>query len=189
MQAKECRKRILALKEWRTLNGLSIEDCVRMFPDGFPSDTTIRRIFAKGGEEKSFRESTIAAIELSCLGKVYMPEIKIPVEDVVRAQEDTAKRFADENRLLRQTVEKQAHIINALLRIGIACLLFFGGIALYDYFTHSTGFWNTDSYPIWIAKVAFLLCLFGLLLWFFLRLRAIKARFAAEEAELSEGKL
>ena len=188
MQARNCRERVLNLKKWRMENGKTIAECIELCGD-FPSEKTVEKVFLKGSEEKSFRESTIAAIELACLGKVYSPEIKIPVEDVIRAQEETAKRFADENRLLRQTVEKQAHIIDALLKIGIACLVFFGGIALYDYFTHSTGFWNTDSYPIWIAKVAFLLCLFGLLLWFFIRLRAIKARFAAEEAEISEAKL
>lgn len=186
MQAKECKKRILHLKEWRTLNNFTIEDVVRMFPDGFPSDTTIRRIFSKGGEDKSFRESTIAALELTLLGKVYSPEIKIPVMDVVKAQEDTAKRFADENKLLRRTVEQQAEIIRALVRVGLLCVVFFSGIALYDFLSHSTGFWGTNSSGVWIIKVAFIVCVAAALAERIYALRKLRAKFEAEEQAAAE---
>lgn len=189
MQAKECKARILALKEWRSLNGFSIEDVVRLFPDGWPSDTTIRRIFGKGGEEKSFRESTIAALELALLGKVYAPEIKIPVVDVVKAQEDTAKRLSDDNRRLMQTVRKQKHIIISLLMLVGCCVVFFGGIALYDFVTNGTGFWNSHSWPIWIAKVAFLMCVSAVVLHYFLAMRKLEAAFLAEEKAAAEAAL
>lgn len=185
MQARNCRERILSLKQWRLDKGLTVDQCAELCGD-FPSEYTVRKIFAKGSEDKTFRESTVAAVELACLGHVYEPALKIPVEDVVRAQEDTARRFAQEVRALRHTVERQAHLIHSLLSICVISVLFFGGIALYDFFSHSTGFWNTDSYPIWIAKVAFLLYLaFALVRWFVV-LRRIKARFAAEEQAAAE---
>ena len=188
MQARNCRERILALKEWRLAQGKTVDQCIELCGD-FPSDTTVKRIFAKGSEDKTYRESTIAAIELACLGRVYEPSIKIPVEDVVRAQEDTAKRFADENRLLRYTVERQAHIIKALGRVVLACILFFGAIAFYDLFTKAGGFWNANTYPVWIAKVAFLLCVIGSLAWSTYKIQKLKAQFEAEEAQITEGKL
>ena len=188
MQARNCRERILALKQWRMDNGKTIEQCIEMCGD-FPSDTTITRIFTKGGEDKTFRESTIAAIELALLGKVYSPEIKIPVEDVVRAQEDTAKRFADENRMLHQTVRRQAVIIRTLVRLGIVCIAFFSGVALYDFFNHSAGFWNTDSSGVWIAKVAFLVVVAVVLVERVVALRKLKAQFEAEEAQIAEAKV
>ena len=186
MQAKECKRRILRLKEWRTLNSLSIEDVVRMFPDGFPSDTTIRRIFSKGGEDKSFRESTIAALELTLLGKVYAPEIKIPVMDVVKAQEDTAKRFADENKRLRRTVEQQAEIIRTLVFMALICIAFFSGVALYDFLSHSTGFWGTNSSGVWIIKVAFIVCVAAALAERIYALRKLRAKFESEEQAAAE---
>lgn len=189
MQARECEKRIINLKNWRVQNGLSIEDVVRLFPDGFPSDTTIRRIFSKGGEQKSFRESTIAAIELTLLGKVYAPEIKIPVVDVVRAQEDTAKRLSDEYRRLDKAVRKQKHIISSLLMLVCCCIIFFGGVAIFDFATNGTGFWNSHSWPVWVAKVAFLVCVAAVGLHYFFAMRRLEAKFKAEEAAAAEAAL
>lgn len=188
MQARNCRERILALKQWRMDNGKTIDQCIEMCGD-FPSDTTITRILTKGGEDKTFRESTIAAIELALIGKVYEPSIKIPVEDVVHAQEDTAKRWADENRMLRRTVLRQAEIIRTLVRLGTVCLLFFSGVALYDFFSHSSGFWNTDSSGVWIAKVAFLVVVALVLIERVVALRKLNAQFEAEEAQIAEGKV
>ena len=185
MQARNCRERILALKQWRMDNGKTIDQCIELCGD-FPSDTTITRIFTKGGEDKTFRESTIAAIELALLGKVYEAAIKIPVEDVVRAQEDTAKRFADENRMLRRTVEQQSEIIRALVRVGLLCVVFFSGIALYDFLSHSTGFWGTNSSGVWIIKVAFIVCVAAALAERIYALRKLKAKFESEEQAAAE---
>lgn len=185
MQARNCRERILALKQWRMDNGKTIDQCIELCGD-FPSDTTITRIFTKGGEDKTFRESTIAAIELALLGKVYSPEIKIPVEDVVRAQEDTAKRFADENRMLHHTVRRQAEIIRTLVRLGTVCLAFFSGVALYDFFSHSAGFWNTDSSGVWVAKVVFIIVVALLLIERVYALHKLKAKFESEEQAAAE---
>ena len=185
MQARNCRERILALKQWRMDNGKTIDQCIELCGD-FPSDTTITRIFTKGGEDKTFRESTIAAIELALLGKVYEAAIKIPVEDVVRAQEDTAKRFADENRMLHQTVEQQAEIIRALVRVGLLCVVFFSGIALYDFLSHSTGFWGTNSSGVWIIKVAFIVCVAAALAERIYALRKLRAKYESEEQAAAE---
>lgn len=189
MQAKDCRIRILNLKQFRLDKGLTIEQCVEMCGN-YPSEWTVRKFFTKGSEDKAtFKESTVAAIELALIGKVYEPNIKIPVVDVTRTLEDAVTPLANENRLLRYTVDRQAHIIKTLSRMVLACLVFFGSIALYDYFSHSTGFWNTDSYFVWIIKVAFLLCILGSMLWSFVKLKALKKRFDAEEKQLSEGGL
>ena len=78
MQARNCRERILALKQWRVDNGHTVDYCVELC-GGVPSDSTVSKVFYKGSENKTFRETTIAAIELKCLGRVYEPNIKIPV--------------------------------------------------------------------------------------------------------------
>ena len=50
MQARNCRERILALKEWRMAQGKTVDQCVELCGD-FPSDTTVKRIFGKGSED------------------------------------------------------------------------------------------------------------------------------------------
>ena len=72
---------------------MTVDQCIELCGD-FPSDSTIRKVFAKGSEDKpSFRESTIAAIELAIIGRVYEPEIAIPVEDVIRAEKEYAENY------------------------------------------------------------------------------------------------
>lgn len=180
MQARDCRQRIIALKEWRMHHGKTIDECIEICGN-YPADATIRRMLGKGGEDKTFRESTVAAVELALMGKVYEPEIKIPVMDVVRAQEATAKQFAAENRQLRYQVQRQSHIITGLLALALCSLIFFGGIAIYDFCTNGTGFWNSDASWIWVVKVSFLICVALVLLRLFVKIRQLNAQFAAEE--------
>ena len=182
MQARNCRERVLNLKKWRMENGKTIAECIELCGD-FPSDKTVEKVFLKGSEEKSFRESTIAAIELACLGKVYMPEIKIPVEDVIRGLEDTAKRWATENRRLRYAVERQAHIISGLMRLCIIAVLLFGCIAVYDLISHNVGFWGSDLYWVWIIKAAFLIYAGGGIVKRGLLIKKLKAKFDEEEKQ------
>ena len=181
MQARNCRERVLNLKKWRMENGKTIAECIELCGD-FPSDKTVEKVFLKGSEEKSFRESTIAAIELACLGKVYSPEIKIPVEDVIRAQEETAKRFADENRRLRQTVEKQKHMITGLVRLCLIAVLLMISIGIYDFITPGVGFWGSHLSWVFVLKIAFGLFALTVVIRRILLLRKLKARFAEEEA-------
>lgn len=176
MQARNCRERILSLKQWRYEHGKTIDQCIEIC-GGYPSDTTISRIFGKGGEDKTFRESTIAAVELALTGKVYEPETPIPVELAVKAQVDTAKTYASEIRALEYQVKKQAHIINSLFALVVCCLVFFGSVALYDFLTHGTGFWNTDSSWVWFGKVAFLFCVAAVVLRLFFAIKKLKAEY------------
>ena len=186
MQAKNCRERILNLKQWRIDNALTVDECIERCGD-YPSEWTIRKVFAKGSEDKAtFKESTIASVEKALLGKVYEPEIKIPIEDVTRTLEDAVKPLADENRLLRRTVEQQAEIIRTLVHVGLLCVFFFSGIALYDFVSHSTGFWNTDSSGVWVAKVVFIIVVALLLIERVYALHKLKAKFESEEQAAAE---
>lgn len=185
MQARNCEERVLNLQKWRIEKAVPISCCIELC-NGVPSDRTVTNVFVKGGEKRSYKESTIAAIEKACLGYVYDSAIKIPVEDVIRTQEDTVALYFAEVRKLRQTVERQAEIIRTLLCIGIICVFFFSCVALYDFLSHSTGFWATDSYGVWIVKVAFLAVITVLLSERIYALRKLKAKFLAEEQAAAE---
>ena len=185
MQARNCRERILALKQWRMDNGKTIDQCIELCGD-FPSDTTITRIFTKGGEDKTFRESTIAAIELALLGKVYEPAIKIPVEDVVRAQEDTAKRFADENRLLHRTVEQQKHILNSLVKLCSVAVLLIISIGIYDFNTPGVGFWGSHVSWVFVLKIAFGIYAAAVIIRSIIIGRNLKKKYKEEEKLLKQ---
>ena len=185
MNARNSKERILALKQWRIDEAKTVDECISLC-GAYPSDTTIRRIFAKGSEDKPFKESSIAAVELALIGKVYKPDIVIPVEEVVRGQEAAAIHYQSEIRRLRHTVERQAEIIRTLLRIGVICVLFFSSIALYDYLNHHTGFWNTNSSSVWIIKVSFLACITCLLGERVYALHKLKLKFRAEEQAAAE---
>lgn len=185
MQAKNCKERILKLKAWRIDKGLTVDQCVELCGD-YPSGSTIRKVFAKGSEEKSFRESTIAAIELALLGKVYEPDIKIPVEDVARTLEEATKPLAEENRALRYQVQRQTKISSGLLRLCFTAVLLFGAIAFYDLRIDNAGFWGSKVYWVWIIKAVFLLYAAAVVLGCALALRKLKAEFVKGCAKQEE---
>lgn len=185
MQARNCRERVLNLKAWRMETGKTIAECIELCGD-FPSDKTVEKVFLKGSEEKSFRESTIAAIELACLGKVYEPEIKIPVEDVIRGLEDTAKRWADENRLLRHTVEQQKHMIIGLVRLCLIAVLLMISIGVYDFITPGVGFWGSHLSWVFVLKIAFGLVALAVVIRRIVLIYRLKADFEAEEKKNAE---
>lgn len=156
MQAKNCKERILKLKEWRIEQGLTVDRCIELCGD-FPSESTIRKIFAKGSEEKiSYRESTIAAIEQACLGQAYMPEITIPLEDVIEAQQETAAeaerlRHIQELKIAQQKAKLHVCYIMLALLFGFDIV-----ILLYDVTHLNTGFFNANSIFVWCVQVVFL---------------------------------
>lgn len=147
----------------------------------YPSGSTIRKVFAKGSEDKSFRESTIAAIELALLGKVYEPDIKIPVEDVARTLEAAVKPLADENRLLQHTVKQQKQIINGLVRLCITAVLLIIAIGIYDFNTPGVGFWGSHLSWVFLLKVAFGIYASVVVIKRIFLLRKLNAEFEAEE--------
>ena len=174
-----CRERILRLKKWRVDNGFTIDQCVERCGE-YPSEWSVRKFFAKGSEDKpSFKESTVAAIELALLGEVYS-NATVLIEDMARSIEDAVKPYAREIRLLRYTVERQAHIINGLFKLCAVAVTFFAGIALYDFFTKSTGFWGTHSSGVWIAKVVFLACTAAVVVERFYALHKLKVHYREE---------
>lgn len=183
MYAKNCRERILRLKKHRIDNGLTVDQCIELC-GGFPSESTTRKIYAKGSEEKAtFKESTIAAVELAVMGEVYSADISIPVEDVARSLADAIQPYAKENRELKYKNDQQSHIIKGLLALCIGCVAFFGGIAFYDFRSHTSGFWGTSSSPVWIVKVLFLLFVAGVIFRQLYALYQLKARFEKEDQE------
>ena len=185
MQAKNCKERILKLKAWRIDKGLTVDQCVELCGD-YPSGSTIRKVFAKGSEDKSFRESTIAAIELALLGKVYEPDIKIPVEDVARTLESAVKPLADENRLLQHTVNQQKQMINGLVRLCITAVLLIISIGIYDFNTPGVGFWGSHLSWVFLLKIAFGIYAAVVVVRHVFLLRKLKADFEAEEKKNAE---
>jgi hypothetical protein len=165
--------------------GKTIAECIELCGD-FPSDKTVEKVFLKGSEEKSFRESTIAAIELACLGKVYSPEIKIPVEDVTRTIEDAVKPLADENRLLKHTVNQHKQMINSLVRLCITAVLLIISIGIYDFNTPGVGFWGSHLSWVFLLKIAFGIYAAVVVIRHVFLLRKLKADFEAEEKKNAE---
>ena len=183
MQAKMCRERILYLKKWRTEKGLTVEQCIAMCGE-YPSEWSIRKFFAKGSEEHpTFKESTVSAIELALLGKVYEPETKMHIEDVARSIEDAVKPYAAEIRLLRYTVERQEQIINGLFRLGAVAVLLIVSIGLYDLTNPEVGFWGSHLYWVSILKFVFCGVAVGIIVKRVHALHKLKLHFRAEIKE------
>ena len=179
MQARNCRERVLNLKAWRMRTGKTIAECVELCGD-YPSDKTVEKVFLKGSEEKSFRESTIAAIELACLGKVYEPEARMPIEDVTRSIETAVKPYAAEIRLLRYTVEQQEQIINGLVRLGVLAVLLMLSIGIYDTINPGVGFWGSHLYWVSILKFIFVAFAVVIIVRRVYALHKLKLHFRAE---------
>lgn len=185
MQARNCKERIAKLKQYRLDKGLTIEQCIELC-GGFPSESTIRKLFSKGGGDKTYRESTIAALELAIIGQVYMPEISIPVEDVIQAQKDLAQAAAEE---LERKTRREALLIDqqkASLRtrdIIIMIMLVFDLIILaYDLSHQGIGFFNTSSSLVWFVQIAFVLCI--AVTWTTYYVRSKKRRKEIEQLEI-----
>ena len=158
MQAKNCKERITRLKEWRINKALTVDQCIELCGD-FPSDSTIRKVFAKGSEDKSsFRESTIAAIELAVMGRVYEPKIAIPVEDVIRAEKEYAENYNAELEKKRLIEQQQKGLLNFCFIIALF-FLFNSVILIYDITVTHIGFFTLDNFFVWIAELVFV---FGL---------------------------
>lgn len=159
MQAKNCRERIIRLKEWRVNKALTVDQCIELCGD-FPSDSTIRKVFAKGSEDKpSFRESTIAAIELAVMGRVYEPKIAIPVEDVIRAEKEYAGNYNAELEKKRLIEQQQKGLLNFCFVIIALFFLFNSVILIYDLAYKHIGFFTVDNVFVWVVELVFV---FGL---------------------------
>ena len=168
MTARDCQKRITALKEWRMNKGYTVEQCIELC-NGFPSDTTVRRIFNTNSGEKTFRESTIAALELALMGKLYNPDISIPVEDVIEAQKETAELAEKQSRIQTLKLEQ----LKAKLRVCyvmLALFFTFNSVILFYDLTHPTlGFFNSPSTKVWYVQFGFLIAVAVTLAVFFVR--------------------
>ena len=153
MQARDCRERVIRLKKWRVDNAKTVEECIELCGD-FPSDSTIKKILGKGGEDKPYRESTIAAIEKALIGEVYNAQIKIPVEDVIKAQKAMAEDFAETKRKQVAVITKQKAEVR--VRDAVICILVIYDIAMliYDRLMDTTGFYNAHSATVWFVQVA-----------------------------------
>lgn len=157
MQAKNCRERILKLKEWRTNKGLTVDRCIELCGD-FPSDSTIRKVFAKGSEEKpSYKESTIAAIELAVMGRVYEPEIAIPVVDVIRAQKENAEKYNAELEKQRIIEDQQKGLLRFCFVIIALFFIFNSVILIYDITVTHIGFFTPENFFVWVAELVFVI--------------------------------
>lgn len=155
MQAKNCKERILRLKDWRIDNGLTVDQCVELCGN-FPSESTVKKFFAKGSEEKSFRESTVAAIEKALLGKVYEPKIAIPVEDVIRAEKEHAEAYNTELEKKRLIEAQQKGLLNFCFIIIGLFFAFNTTILIYDLAYKHIGFFTTENIFVWVLELVFL---------------------------------
>ena len=149
MQARNCSERILNLKKWRLDNGKTVDQCVALF-DGVPSDSTIKKVLGKGSENKSFRESTIAAMELKMMGHVYSPQIAIPVEDVIRAQEAVVRPLVEESKKKSEEIKLRDRLIAVLLFFDAAFLIF-------DLSIKTGGFFNSKTLVVWVIEAVVVL--------------------------------
>lgn len=158
MQAKNCKERIIRLKNRRVERRLTIDQVIELC-GGFPSESTITKFFAKGCEDKSYRESTVAALEIVLFGEVYNAAISIPVEDVVEAQKEAAALAEKQARIQTLNLEQQ----RAKLRVCYVMLaLFFvfdSVILLYDIRHPDLGFFSSPSTLVWYVQLGFLVAL------------------------------
>ena len=181
MTARDCQKRITALKEWRMNKGYTVEQCIELC-NGFPSDTTVRRIFNTNSGEKTFRESTIAALELALMGEVYNPEISIPVEDVIKAQKESAEAAEKTHRMQALQIAQQRANIRVRDFIIIAFALYEAFVIVYDRLNPHIGFYNTNSITVWVVQVTLLVVIGVILSVYILRTR-LRERQMRQEGE------
>jgi hypothetical protein len=149
VQARNCAERIANLKKWRMDNGKTVDECVELF-DGVPSVSTIKKVLGKGSEAKSFRESTIAAMELKMMGHVYSPQIAIPVEDVIRAQEAVVRPLVEASKVKSEEIKLRDRLIAVLLLFDVAILIF-------DLSIKTGGFFNSKTLVVWVIEVVVVL--------------------------------
>lgn len=168
MQARNCAERIASLKKWRMDNAKTVEECVALF-DGFPSDSTVKRVLGKGSEAKSYRESTIAAMELAMLGHVYSPQISIPVEDVIHAQKDAVRPYVEEVRELAGSVAEKSEELKLRDRIIAVLLVFDVIILIYDLTNKTAGFFNSHSAFVWVIEALAVFAVAFIVLYYRLR--------------------
>lgn len=181
MQARECQKRIIALKEWRISKGYTVEQCIDIC-NGVPSDTTVRRIFNTNSETKSFREATLASAELALMGKVYNPDISIPIEDVIKAQKENAEATEKTRRLQALQIAQQRANIRVRDFIIIALVLYEAFIIVYDRLNPHFGFYP-DGVAFWTVKTALFVVIGVILSVYILRTR-LRARQMRQESEI-----
>lgn len=144
MQARDCRQRIIRLKNWRIDNAKTVEQCIELC-GGVPSDGTIKSVFRINSENKTFRETTLAAIELALFGAVYNPNISIPVEAAIHAQEDIVRPLVEENREKSEEIKMRDRLIAVLL-------LFDAAILIFDLSIKTGGFFNSKTLIVWIIE-------------------------------------
>lgn len=144
MQARDCRQRVLRLKQWRIDNAKTVEQCISMCGD-VPSDGTIKSVFRVNSENKSFRETTIAAIELALLGAVYNPQISIPIEAAIHAQEAVVRPLLKANEEKSEEIKMRDRLIAVLL-------LFDAAILIFDLSIKTGGFFNSKTAIVWVIE-------------------------------------
>lgn len=144
MQARDCEKRILKLKQWRVENAKTVEQCAEMC-NGVPADSTVKKVLARGSETKMFRETTIAAMELALLGAVYNPAISIPVEAAVHAQEAIVRPLVQSNKEKSEEIKMRDRLIAVLL-------LFDAAILIFDLTIKTGGFFNSKTVVVWVIE-------------------------------------
>lgn len=181
MQARNCRERVLKLKEWRITYGKTVDQCIELC-GGFPSDVTIRRIFAKGSEDKAYRESTVAAIEQAIFGQVYMPEIKIPVEAVIKAEKEQAEKYNADTKKQALRIAQQRANIRVRDFIIIALVLYEIIVIIYDRMHPTIGFYTAGSITVWAVQTILFVVIASILSVYILRTR-LRARQLAQEDE------
>ena len=156
MQARDCEKRILRLKQWRVDNAKTVEQCSEMC-NGVPADSTVKKVLARGSETKMFRETTIAAIELALLGAVYNPAIAIPVEAAVHAQEAIVRPLVAENKEKSEEIKLRDRLIVVLLLFDVAILIF-------DLSIKTGGFFNSHTVIVWVIEALVVFAVAAILL-------------------------
>lgn len=144
MQARDCEQRVLRLKQWRMDNGKTVEQCIELC-NGVPSDGTIKSVFRVNSENKTFRETSIAAIELALFGSVYNPQITIPVEAAIHAQEDIVRPLVEANKEKSEEIKVRDRLIAVLL-------LFDAAILIFDLSIKTGGFFNSKTVVVWVIE-------------------------------------
>jgi hypothetical protein len=144
MQARDCKQRVLRLKQWRVDNAKTVEQCIELCK-GVPSDGTIKSVFRINSENKTFRETTLAAIELALLGAVYNPQITIPVEAAIHAQEAVVRPLLKAN-------EEKSEEIKVRDRLIAVLLLFDAAILIFDLSIKTGGFFNSKTAVVWVIE-------------------------------------